>query len=263
MGKHCAQGIEVDKSIKTPYQQAVEAIFENDVKDELYRSREGAALAYLTSKYWTSQTRVLLAQQNFNDALHDAALALYFATLACGVNSLQTALQIYSVAKLGSFSGKFLEIQSVNALVEAQKIFKSALLQFYSPLITQIEIMKVERKMPLTYGSSQLRKLVSEYNKADSMREEDKLSFRADIKEAIQSAVFSMDHLERAFGQQSLEYNECVLIIAVGLSCVEDIGKEEWVPQSTMALTKFTEVSSVDEDGKHALLVHIYKCLYE
>ena len=61
---------------------------ENSLRDEIYRSSAGAGLAYLQSKYWTSQTRILVADKDFVAALQTSASALYFATLACGVNSL-------------------------------------------------------------------------------------------------------------------------------------------------------------------------------
>jgi len=46
------------------------------------------SLAYLTSKYWSSHTKILVWEEKYDDALKSASVALYYATLSCGVNSL-------------------------------------------------------------------------------------------------------------------------------------------------------------------------------
>ncbi|KAH0574490.1 hypothetical protein SS50377_24448 [Spironucleus salmonicida] len=256
--------------LKSALQLELEIQLENSLRDEVYRSNSGAGLAYLQSKYWTSQTRVLIAEKDFTQALNTAASALYFATLACGVNSLQTCLQIYSVAKLGLFSEKYSESQSVQALLSAQNIFRDSLMQFYAPMTNAIENLKKERKIPenTDYSNPILKRMVEDYNRAEQMREEDKLSFRADVKEAIQSAVFSVEYIERFYGTESSFYQQCILVIGVGLACVEDVGKDEWSLQSKGVATKLEQTlgeKNAEVEGEFGaawLLLHVYKCLF-
>lgn len=49
------------------------------------------------------------------------------------------------------------------------------------------------------------------------MKDEDRLSFRADIKEAVQRAVYSLQGLEKKYGQESPQYCECVVLIGIAL----------------------------------------------
>lgn len=49
----------------------------------------------------------------------------------------------------------------------------------------QIDQLIQDRKLEFSFDSEQLKVYVQDYNRAECMRDEDRLSFRADIKEAV------------------------------------------------------------------------------
>ncbi|CAL6041822.1 Conserved_hypothetical protein [Hexamita inflata] len=250
-------------SLKPLFQQCLELMTENSIRDEVFRAKGGASLAFLTSKFWSSNTKILVYEEKYEEALKSASIALYFATLSCGVKSLQTALAIYQLAHLGQLSEKFTEAQQIAALQESQNILKNALLNYYSPLTIQIEQLINDRKLQFSYDSKQLATLVKDYNEAESMREEDRLSFRADVKEAIQRAVYSIQIFEKHYGNRSAVYCECVLLIGIALSCTQDAECEKWDQQGRPCCQRLQEL---DKDGlavEHAtLMCHIYRVLF-
>ena len=247
-----------NQSTKSEFQLLLEHARENALRDEVYRAREGRYLAFLTSKFWTSHTKILVCEENYAEGLRSGARALYFAALSCTADSLQACLAIYQLAHLGQLSDRFAEAHQLAAFRSAQAIFRGAMLRFYSPLLLQIQQRVEDRKLEFSFDSEPLAELVTEYNKAQSMSDEDRLSFRADVKEAIQKAIYSMQFFEKAYGTSSQQYCECVVLIGVGLQCTEDSGVTEWDLNARQCSRKLFDV----KDHLVQTMVHLYRILY-
>lgn len=242
---------------KTPIEQLQEFELEDALRDEVYRSRGGANLGYMTSKFWSSSTKVLVFQEDYGEALRAAAKALYFATLSCGVQSLQTALCLYQLVQLGQLSGRFTVAQRVDGLGRAQDIFRTSLLTYYAPLVIQVAQLVEDRKLQFAYDAPALRDLVADYNQAEAMREEDRLSFRADVKEATKRAMESVPVLEAQFGADSPQYAECAVVIGVALQCICDQDADKWDGNARAACARLEAAG-----GTGRMLAHVYRLLY-
>ena len=242
---------------KTPLEQLLELDLEDALRDEVYRSRGGANLGYMTSKFWSSSTKVLVFQEDYGGALRAAAKALYFATLSCGVQSLQTALCLYQLVQLGQLSGRFTQAQQVDGLGRAQDIFRTSLLTYYAPLVIQVAQLVEDRKLQFAYDAPALRDLVADYNQAEAMREEDRLSFRADVKEATKRAMESVPVLEKQFGLDSVQYAECAALIGVALQCICDQDADKWDGNARGACARLEAGG-----GTGKMLAHVYRLLY-
>ena len=133
-------------------------------------------------------------------ALIEDAKALYFSALSYDVNSVQTALCVLKCAESGQKSGQFQPSQAQGAIREGFLLFSKALLNFYAQLVTIVEQLMQDKKIPVgDYHSEQVRKIAREYCKCDFLSEEDRLQFMADVKEALVQAEKCLRSLQGPF----------------------------------------------------------------
>jgi len=204
---------------------------QDEVADETFRTPQGLALAKLLSRYWATEMRLCATEDNFADALTAAATACYFSSLSYGVYSVQTALHIYSISKLLMLQGTADSATTTAAMLEGQRTLRKTILAYYAPYVIGVQTYCRDNHAELT--DELLNRFRAEFARSERLREEgERLSFQADIKEAIQHLVFSIDHIEKQFGETSPEFTECCIETALCLEIVEDPGRQGYVSKA-------------------------------
>ena len=85
---------------------------------------------------------------------------------------------------MGQISHCYTANQLAAGAATALNILKDSLLHFYAPVVQMIEQLIEDKKILPGYNSASIQKICREYNKADFLPEEKRLSFLADVKEA-------------------------------------------------------------------------------
>ncbi|CAL6071590.1 Conserved_hypothetical protein [Hexamita inflata] len=234
------------RGVMSSLEVAVKVALGNQLADETFRG-EGALLAQLQSRLHSSKARIMQAENKIPEALIEASQALYFSSLAYGVNSLQTALKTFMLCDFGGQSKIFSHGQLKSALIQAQNLMKKTLLEYYSPVIIVIEQLIKDKKIASS-TCAKAKALLQEYNKAGFMAEEDRLGFRADLKEATlmsERCIFNLDE-----GAAKIE---CKFLTKLSRFCVEEpVGKVE--------IEELEEVAGELEHGD--VLVHLAKIIF-
>lgn len=240
---------------KAEESSAGETYLTNCISDEIFRTKDGIRFAYLTARYWASETRLRSAENLYTEAIDSAALACYYSALATGSNSISTALQLYALAKLFVLSMSVGERCAVAVMEQAQKILRGTLIQYYAPYV--IAVRQYTAENATEPDSRTLTKVMAEFHKADRNREEDeRLAFRADIKESIQHMLFTTDYFEKAFGQKGATFIECVICIALCLEIVEDASRPEYVANA------WELIRAVDPTSLHPILHRVFTLVF-
>lgn len=246
---------------KVPETFAQDRRIENSITDEMYRSEEGLHLASMTCRYWSTETRLRAAEGEYPEALNASAITTYFAALAHGPASVQLCLQLYTLSKLLVLARSSPEQSAVHTMVQAQRMLKKTIVSFYTPYILGVQAyMRTREATSAGVGRDRLvlARLLQEFLKADRKRdEEERLSFRADIKESAQYVLFSVDYLERGRGERSPEFVECVLCLALCLEIIEDPNRSEYVSKAWELL------GAVDEQAADPVLVALFRYVFQ
>ncbi|KAE8301257.1 hypothetical protein GL50803_0033037 [Giardia duodenalis] len=246
-----SKDLSTEKLQKAEESSSSELYLDNCISDEIFRTKEGIRLAFLSCRYWSTETRLRAAENLYVEALDTAAIACYFAALASGPTSMSTCLQLYAVSKLLILSMVSQESHAVSVMLQAQDMLRGTIIQFYAPYVIGIQHYCTDNSCEP--DSQILSKFMAEFQRSDRRREEDeRLAFRADIKEAVQYILFTVDYLERHYGHKAKCFIECVMCLALCLEIVEDASRSEYI-------TKAWElVRSVDETIINPVLFKIF-----
>lgn len=181
------------------------------------------------------------------NALLEASAALYFSALSHDVCSVQTALCVLKCAESGQKSGQYGQNQVQGAIKTGFALFAKSLLTFYAQLVTIIEQLMQDKKIPADdYRSEQVCKIAREYCKCDFLSEEDRLQFMADVKETLVEAEKCLRSLQGSF--KTFAQGVCKL----ARICIQE-------PQGSMDPDQLEEAvrDANIQDGE--LFIHIYR----
>lgn len=156
-----SKDLSTEKLQKAEESSSSELYLDNCISDEIFRTKEGIRLAFLSCRYWSTETRLRAAENLYVEALDTAAIACYFAALASGPTSMSTCLQLYAVSKLLILSMVSQESHAVSVMLQAQDMLRGQLSSFthhmlsgYSTTALIIAVSQIVRYLASSWQSS-------------------------------------------------------------------------------------------------------------